>query len=95
MIDFQIKNGSEGPKHDPWSYSEYACKGWTLHCGIGVHIIMEDGKRKDHEFGSNYEESEKDLIQEFERHSGLTISEMLNIDSQQELDPMGSPMRYI
>jgi len=95
MAYFNIRYGTEGPKNDPYSFTEYFCNGWTLHTGLQIFIIEEDGERTDPEFGSKYEESALELIQKFELHSNMSCNNMESENDKYEPDPMGCLADYI
>lgn len=84
-----IKSGSEGPRHDPYSYSEYWCKKGdvehTIHLGLREALDDED---------MQFEEIDNQLQSE----GFPPLKEMLEsadeIEPSWAYDPMGNPASY-
>lgn len=85
-----VKSGSEGPKHDPYSFAEYSFGEFKLHLGLGNWLHF-----KKLEINST-DEGVEDLIEMFCSICGCTLEE---IDWYRsfiyEEDPMGRPEDYI
>jgi hypothetical protein len=72
----RIKTGSEGPKHDPYSYTEYTFEQAgkptvTFHAGLGVWLEV-DGKT---EYACDVQE-ENLLFGKFESVLGFSINDL-------------------
>ncbi len=90
-----IKYGSEGPKHDPYGFTEYRCEGWIFHSGLMIYLVKE-GKRINPEYGVNYDKSCEALEKEFEVFVGKTLEQVEAEYSKNYVeDPMGSIGDYI
>jgi hypothetical protein len=74
-----IHHGSEGSRHDPWSYTEYLVNGCVLHMGLGVWLETPDEKVHSHEIKVSAKLNKKEqhqesiLIKRFERITGVTL----------------------
>ena len=92
------KTGTEGPKHDPYSFEEfiYECNGkvTTLHMGLGVWMESSSGKL----LYARSDAQERAIIRWFEIRIGMTMERFnkayYRVHPYFE-DPMGSISDYI
>lgn len=84
-----VRKGSEGPTHDPYSFTEYSVNGLTLHLGLGTWLKTTDNSVNIKNL-SRSEDEDKIMIKIFEKVSKCTLEE---IDWYQNAiyieDPMG------
>ncbi len=96
ITGFNVKHGTEGPTHDPYSYTEYTFvkdnKNFKIHLGLAQYIEV-DGK-KIPAIGEDYDNEEAFIL----KHTGITYNDLLNLqrndDDSYEEDPMGSIADY-
>ena len=74
MNRVSIKTGSEGPRHDPYSYSEVTVRkqdgtAVTHHSGLAMWCKL-DGQKLDQQYGDHYGE---DTYEQFEKHAGIGV----------------------
>lgn len=67
---YDIKRGTEGPRSDPYAFTEYEMKGVTLHCGFDLWIADKNGKRR---FDC---EALDQAVQEFKKLTGFTPEQL-------------------
>jgi hypothetical protein len=67
-----FKTGEEGPKHDPYGYTEYSCtvddQLITLHIGLAEWLQVGAGSKKFHENENHFADG---IVAEFKRITGL------------------------
>lgn len=94
-----MRNGAEGPKHDPYGWSECIVimkdgTDVTIRCGaLGYTRLVVDHA----EVSESYDRGEKEQA-EFQRLTGLSVKQFLRaydrIHRDDIEDPFGSPSRY-
>lgn len=93
--DVAVRSGSEGPKHDPYAFSEYSAKGYTLHLGLGETLKGPDGvTKKPLDFAEDFDSGVKAMIAFFEETIGVKIEAIEEYQNSLEPDPMGCLADY-
>lgn len=93
-LTLDLRNGTEGPKHDPYSYSEYIVEKdgveIVLHLGLTSRLTVQ---------GETLAEHDDELCaEEFETLTGIPMNKFeryyYRVHPYFE-DPMGHPSQYI
>jgi hypothetical protein len=93
--DVVVRHGSEGPKHDPYAFTEYYAKGYTLHMGLGETLEGPDGvTKKPLDFDKDYDTGAKAMVAFFEEKIGVKIEAIEEYQGSLEPDPMGCLADY-
>jgi len=94
-----IKHGVEGPKHDPWAYTDYTfTKGnqyMTLHRGLGTRLTST---YYDSVWADGAVVTEGELVKKFEEWVGMDIDRFEKVHDRLHPhfdDPMGNPSDFI
>ena len=96
-IDVCIIYGSEGPRHDPYSFTEYQfiLKGVDIILHEGLSCWLQIGDERIHpEFGPRYDQSCFEMKEKFEKMIGHSLDELEEYWHSLPEDPMGSPGLY-
>lgn len=98
-----MRHGSEGPQHDPYSFTEFTMciNGWsfTLHLGLGCWLKINGREIDDNPTLSAFPHDERgaELVRLWEVATGLTLDKFERIYNERFYfdDPMGHPSQYI
>lgn len=94
----KVTEGSEGPKHDPYGYTEYELDGWILHLGCLGSWLKTPMRTTIECMCPNVYRNDRMLIRMFERNAKVNISSVDSyhnmVMSQLADDPMGRACDY-